>query len=91
MLTLTRKTKANPDARKRLTAGLKSLGYRPIGNRSKQYEALESPCLRFVYFVGRDGELRMSRTATLSDSISVRGLDVYQRLLDMGQVALEVA
>lgn len=83
--------KANPDARKRLTAALKALGYQPIGTRSNLYEALElvQDDRTFTYFVGRDGELRMSRTARLSDSISVRGLDVYDRLLEQGRELLE--
>jgi hypothetical protein len=96
VLTLTKKTKANPEARKRLIVALKALGYQPIGTRSRLFEALElnnGPDYDrpFTYFIGRDGELRMSRTARLSDSISVRGLDVYDRLLEQGRTLLEAA
>src|SRR4051812_18203429 len=81
--------KANPDARKQLTAALEALGYRPIGTKSKLFQALESEDKRFIYFVGRDGELRMSRTGRLNDSISIKGLEVYDRLLDQGRELLE--
>lgn len=81
--------KANPEARKRLVAALTSHGYQPIGTKSKLFQAFESADQRFIYFVGRDGELRMSRTGTLSDSISVKGLEVYDRLIDQGRALLE--
>lgn len=89
-----RRSKADPDARKRLTAALRELGYQPIGTKSQLYEAFELEVEDgppFTYFVGRDGELRMSRTARLNDSISIKGLDAYQRLLDQGRQILEQA
>lgn len=85
--------KANPEARKRLVAALTHLGYQPIGTKSKLFQAFEwtreSDGGVFVYFVGRDGELRMSRSGWLQDSISVKGLEVYDRLIDQGRELLE--
>lgn len=81
--------KANPQVRKQLVAALKGHGYQPIGTKSKLYQAFESADQRFVYFVGRDAELRMSRTGTLADSISVKGLEVYGRLVEQGRQLLE--
>jgi hypothetical protein len=85
--------KANPEARKALVAALTSLGYAPIGTKSKLFQAFEWTRPRdnavFVYFVGRDGELRLSRSGRLNDSISVKGLEVYDRLLDQGHELLE--
>lgn len=86
---LRRIPKANPQARKQLLAALTALGYEHIGTKSKLFQALESADQRFVYFVGRGGELRMSRTGTLNDSISVKGLEVYGRLVEQGRQLLE--
>lgn len=87
--------KANPEVRKRLVAALAACGYQPIGTKSKLYQAFEwtrpDDGAVFVYFVGRDGELRMSRTGRLDDSISVKGLEVYDRLLEQGRELLEQA
>lgn len=85
--------KANPEARKRLVAALTALGYKPIGNKSKLYQAFEwtrpDDGAVFVYFVGRDAELRMSRSGWLKDSISLKGLEVYDRLMEQGRELLE--
>lgn len=84
--------KANPEHRKQLVAALTRLGYVPIGTKSKLYQAFESTRENgdiFTYFVGRDAELRMSRTARLNDSISIKGLEVYDRLLEQGRKLLQ--
>lgn len=87
--------KANPEARKALVAALTALGYQPIGTKSNLFQAFEwtrpDDGAVFVYFVGRDAELRMSRTGRLIDSFSVKGLEVYDRLLDQGRELLEQA
>lgn len=85
--------KANPEARKRLVAALTACGYQPIGTKSKLFQAFElaRDDKVFTYFVGRDAELRMSRTGRLNDSISVKGLEVYDRLLEQGRELLEQA
>jgi hypothetical protein len=86
-----KKLKADPQSRKQLAAALVDRGFQPIGNRSKQFEAFELVVegqAPFTYFIGRDGELRMSRSATLADSISLKSLDVYSRLLQEGRALL---
>lgn len=85
--------KANPKHRKQLVAALTSRGYQPIGTKSKLFQAFAwtrpDDGAEFTYFVGRDAELRMSRTATLQDSISVKGLEAYDRLLEQGRELLK--
>jgi hypothetical protein len=85
--------KADPQRRKQLIAALTAGGYQPIGTKSKLYQAFQwtrpDDGAEFTYFVGRDAELRMSRTATLSDSISVKGLEAYDRLLEQGRELLK--
>jgi hypothetical protein len=84
--------KADPERRKQLIAALTHLGYQPIGSKTKLFQAFEwtrDDGAVFTYFVGRDAELRMSRTARLADSISVKGLEVYNRLLEQGRELLK--